>query len=201
MSTPDAATRSGVELLERSLAWARLALDGVHDAEAGLPTPCGAWCLADLLVHMVDSLEVVAELGLGRVAGSGPPPSSRRPEVLADHLRVLGCVLLGHWTAETGENPVQVGPASLDRVVAAEIAGLEIAVHGWDVAACRGRGDLIPSRLAAALLPVALARVPAAGRAGRFAPPLRPSSSDPASLLLAHLGRDVRWPHVPDSPP
>ena len=199
MPAPDAATRSGVELLERSLSWARLALEGVDDADAGLPTPCGAWSVTDLLVHMVDSLEVVAELGLGRVAGAGPPPSSLRPEVLADHLRVLGCVLLGHWASALPDGSVQVGRASLGRSVAAEVAGLEVAVHAWDLAAARGRGELMPSRLAAALLPVALARVPAEGRAGRFAAPVRPPSSDPASLLLAHLGRDARWPHLPDS--
>ncbi len=202
MSPATAPPRAGVALLERSLGYTRGALAGLRDAEGPLPTPCARWDLTRLLVHMVDSLEVVTELALGRIARAGPPPASRRPEVLADHLRVLGCVLLEGWTARSGDaGPVRVGEHRLDAEVAAEVGALEVAVHGWDLAAARGRPRPLPSLLAAALLPVAVARVPPTGRAGRFAPPLPPAAGDPASLLLAHLGRHPRWPAVPDHRP
>ncbi|MBM6399240.1 maleylpyruvate isomerase family mycothiol-dependent enzyme [Phycicoccus sonneratiae] len=184
-------TRPGVdlELLERSLAWTRGALAGVAGSEAGRPTPCAGWTLADLLVHMVDSLEVVTELSLGRVALAGPPPTSRRPEVLAEHLRLLGCALLDGWLREDRPQEVAVGSSLLDADVAVEVGALEIAVHGWDVARARGLEAPFPPLLAAALLPVAVRRVPVHGRGRRFAPPVRPSGTGPASLLLAHLGR------------
>ncbi len=184
-------TRPGVdlELLERSLAWTRGALVGVRDAEAGRATPCRGWTLADLLVHMVDSLEVVTELSLGRVALAGPPPTSRRPEVLAEHLGVLGCALLDGWLRADRPAVADVGGALLDADVAVEVGALEIAVHGWDVARSRGLDAAFPPLLAAALLPVAVRRVPVVGRHPRFAPPVAPWGTDPASLLLAHLGR------------
>ncbi|WP_404350844.1 maleylpyruvate isomerase family mycothiol-dependent enzyme [Phycicoccus jejuensis] len=178
-----------VELLDRSLAWTRGVLAGVIDDDADRPTPCAAWTLTDLLVHMVDSLEVVTELSLGRMASVGPPPTSRRPTVLADHLRVLGCALLEGWVRDGGPGPVLVGDRRLEPDVALEVSSVEVAVHGWDVASALGSPAPFPPLLAAALLPVALRRVPAGVRHPRFAPPVPPRATDPASLLLAHLGR------------
>ena len=161
---------------------------------------------------MVDSLEVVTEMALGRVALAGPPPTSDRPEALADHLRVLGCVLLEGWTARGeggsvlldrpggGAGPEPAGwratPPSLDGRTAARLGALEVAVHGWDLAAALAPGVKLPGRLAAALLPVAVPHAPPGGRSGpgaRFAPPRMPPDNDPSSLLLAYLGRDPRW--------
>jgi uncharacterized protein (TIGR03086 family) len=181
--------RVDVELLERSLGWARGALAGVADDEAPRPTPCAGWVLADLLVHMVDTLEVVTELSLGRMAEVGPPPTSTRPSVLADHLSVLGCALLEGWLRGPPPGALAVGERRIEPEVAVEVSALEIAVHGWDVARARGLATPFPPLLAAALLPVAVHRVPRVGRGARFAPPLAPSATDPASLLLAHLGR------------
>lgn len=189
MRPADLRPRVDLELLDRSLAWTRGALAGVRDDEAGRPTPCAGWTLVDLLVHMVDSLEVVTELSLGRVALAGPPPASHRPEVLADHLRVLGCALLDGWLRDGGPGAVRLGDRRLEPDVALEVSALEVAVHGWDVATARGSGEPFPPLLAAALLPVALRRVPVEGRRTNFAPPLRPAGTGPAALLLAHLGR------------
>lgn len=181
--------RVDVELLERALGWARGALVGVADDEAGRPTPCAGWVLTDLLVHMVDTFEVVTELSLGRMVGVGPPPSSTRPSVLADHLSVLGGALLEGWLRGPPPGPLCVGERRLEPEVAVEVAALEIAVHGWDVARARGLSTPFPPLLAAALLPVAVERVPRVGRGGHFAAPVTPRATDPASLLLAHLGR------------
>lgn len=193
MTVGPADTRPGVdlELLDRSLAWTRGVLVGVRDAEAHRATPCRGWSLTDLLVHMVDSLEVVTELSLGRMALVGPPPTSRRPEVLAEHLRLLGCALLDGWLRADRPAVTEVGGVLLDADVALEVGALEIAVHGWDVARARGLEATFPPLLAAALLPVAVRRVPVVGRHPRFGPPLPPSGTDPAAFLVAHLGRSA----------
>lgn len=183
--------RVDVELLERSLGWTRGALAGVSDEEAGRATPCAGWVLTDLLVHMVDTLEVVTELSLGRMADVGPPPTSTRPSVLADHLSVLGCALLEGWLRGPPPGALAVGERRLEPEVAVEVSALEIAVHGWDVAQARGLASPFPPLLAAALLPVAVRRVPRVGRGGHFAAPLTPAATDPATLLLAHLGRSA----------
>ncbi len=207
--TAAAPTRDGVALVERALAFTRVVLGDVRDADAPRPTPCAAWDVTDLLVHMVDSLEVVTELAVGRVAAVGPPPTSQRPEELADQLRVLGCVLLERWTARgDGGSAVLERPGAgagsaveVDARLASQVGALEVAVHGWDLAAALGPGAVLPGRLAAALLPVAVTHVPRGRRrsGGRFAPPRVPPESDPSSLLLAHLGRDPRWPATPPS--
>lgn len=181
--------RAEVELLERALGWTRGALVGTGDDEGGRPTPCAGWTIVDLLFHMVDSLEALTEASLGRVALAGPPPASGRPAVLADHLRVLGCALLGGWVGEDRRDAVVVGEGRLDATSALEVAALEVAVHGWDLARARGITTPFPPLLAAALLPVAVRTVPVDGRGDRFAPPVPPRSTDPAALLLAHLGR------------
>ncbi|MBD3784597.1 MAG: maleylpyruvate isomerase family mycothiol-dependent enzyme [Micrococcales bacterium] len=147
MRPADLRPRVDLELLDRSLAWTRGALAGVRDDEAGRPTPCAGWTLVDLLVHMVDSLEVVTELSLGRVALAGPPPTSHRPEVLADHLRVLGCALLDGWLRDGGPGAVRLGDRRLEPDVALEVSALEVAVHGWDVATARGSGEPFPPLL------------------------------------------------------
>ncbi|MGL5819008.1 MAG: maleylpyruvate isomerase family mycothiol-dependent enzyme [Phycicoccus sp.] len=198
MSPADLRPRADVELVERAVAFTRGALAGVADAEASAVTPCAGWALADLLVHMVDSLEVVTELALGRVSMAGPPPESGRPELLAAHLRVLGCALLDGWVArasdpDTRDAVLHDGRTRLDVVTASHVAALEVAIHGWDLARARGIAGPFPPLLAAALLPVAVAVVPVHARDGRFAPPLRPPTTDPSSLLLAHLGRDPGW--------
>jgi uncharacterized protein (TIGR03083 family) len=229
----DLRPRADVELVERALAYTRGALAGVSDAEAGLATPCARWSLADLLVHMVDSLEVLTELALGRVSVAGPPPQARRLAPLAGHLRVLGCALLDGWVTRSAAADVRGtvlddGRTVIDIGTASGVAALEVAVHGWDVSRARGMTVPFPPLLAAALLPVAVRVAPADGqeagrvdrvipgcqhsrpgglprvaadhvaamasaRDGQFGPPLQPMATDPSSLLLAHLGRDVCW--------
>ncbi|MGL5851374.1 MAG: maleylpyruvate isomerase family mycothiol-dependent enzyme [Phycicoccus sp.] len=198
MAPADLRPRADVELVERAVAFTCGALAGVADAEAGAVTPCARWVLADLLVHMVDSFEVVTELALGRVSAAGPPPESVRPELLARHLRLLGCTLLDGWITRASSRDVRDsvlhdGRTRLDVETASGVAALEVAVHGWDVARARGAVVPLPPLLAAALLPAAVAVVPVRRRDGRFASPFAPPATDPSSLLLAHLGRDPNW--------
>ncbi|MGL5863107.1 MAG: maleylpyruvate isomerase family mycothiol-dependent enzyme [Phycicoccus sp.] len=198
MAPADLRPRADVELVERAVAFTCGALAGIADAEAGAATPCARWVLTDLLVHMVDSLEVVTELALGRVSAAGPPPGSSRPGPLAQHLRLLGCALLDGWITRASSPDVRDtvlhdGRTRLDVETASAVAALEVAVHGWDVTRARGVATPFPPLLAAALLPVAVAVVPVGGRDGRFARPLRPPATDPSALLLAHLGRDPGW--------
>ena len=190
---------AGVELLERSLSWTQGVLREVRDDLAGAATPCTGWTLLDLLRHMVDSLAAAAEAATGRVdRGTATVDPAAGPVALAGQLRSLGCSALGSWVH------ADVGPVALGRPVGAPVSGavtvaaavltevgaLEVAVHGWDVArTCGGPADL-PPLLAAALLPVAARRVGPDDRPGRFAPAATElSGTDPASLLLAHLGR------------
>jgi len=73
---------------------------------------------------------------------------------------------------------------------------VEIAVHGWDVSAARGRGGPIPPALATRML--GLCPLLVASRAGLFAPPVEVSpQASPGDQLIAYLGRS---PAAPPSP-
>ncbi|MGL4743701.1 MAG: hypothetical protein ACRCXL_04850 [Dermatophilaceae bacterium] len=97
--------RADVELVERAVSFTRVVLAGVADVEAGAVTPCARWVVTDLLVHLVDSLEVVTELALGRVGLAGPPPTSTRPELLARQMNRPASVLLAHLGRDPGWAP------------------------------------------------------------------------------------------------
>jgi hypothetical protein len=65
---------------------------------------------------------------------------------------------------------------------------VEIAVHGWDVSAARGRGGPIPPALATRML--GLCPLLVAGREGLFGAPVQvPSGASPGDQLVAYLGR------------
>jgi len=72
--------------------------------------------------------------------------------------------------------------------VVACTGAVEIAVHGWDVRAARGRGGPIPPALAAQML--RLCPLLVAGREGLFGAPVHvPSQASPGDRLVAYLGR------------
>jgi uncharacterized protein (TIGR03086 family) len=181
--------RDDLELLERALGWTRGVLVEVRDDLADAPTPCAEWTLLDLLRHMVDSLSALAEGATGSVALAAVPVDRRAgPEALARALCDLGCAVLGGWV-HASERPVELGTRPLRRAVLTEVGALEVAVHGWDLArSCRSTA-MLPSTLAAALLPVAGRRVGPEDRPEPFGPVVEPAGSDPVDLLLAHLGR------------
>ena len=80
-----------VELMERSLAYTRVALADVDDAALGRPTPCSAWTLDALLDHMGDALDAFTEAAVGWVDVRRPAPSPNRIAALQDR----ACALLG----------------------------------------------------------------------------------------------------------
>jgi uncharacterized protein (TIGR03086 family) len=174
----------------------------VTPAEMALPTPCADWDLGALLGHLAGSM---ADLESGLRTGSldldaaepagpaGPPrpasPPARRPgdpvEVLRDQAANLLIACYAHHGADRF---VLVGGMPLAAGIVACTAALEIAVHGWDVSAARGRAEEIPPGLAARML--ALSPLLVTSRAGLFAPPVEvPPQAGPGDRLVAYLGR------------
>lgn len=199
-----APTPPGVELLDRSLAYTRLVLTGVTDADLPLPTPCSAWTLADLLAHLDDALDAFTEAADGTVSlVPATPALLRAAPVVAAAARVAGLqakadTLLDEWRREPA-SLIGVGGARVPAATLARAAALEVAVHGNDVARTVRRPRVpglrsLPEALAADLVDVADEVLAPADRAGRFARarPL-PPDADASQRLLAHLGRDPAW--------
>lgn len=173
-----------VELLERSLAYTRVALAGVTEASLSSPTPCRLWNLGELLGHMDDSLDTFTEAAGGTVALTSPPAA---PPVVV--LQQKACALLGLWSRERPDD-VRVGVADLATDLLVATAALEVTVHGWDVGQATGVGAPIPEELARHLVPVAHQMVSDADRGVRFAAAL-PAGADATAdeKLRAFLGR------------
>ncbi|MBJ7357196.1 TIGR03086 family metal-binding protein [Nocardioides sp.] len=174
-----------MELLERSLGYTRVALAGIGQDDLDAPTPCSGWTLSRLLEHMEDALDAFTEAASGQVEVTPASPRADR----VDSLREKACTLLGVWTeARTGS--VAVGDRQLDAPLLVEMAALEIAVHGWDVAQATGRRTPIPDDLARGLQLVAARVVRPADRGSRFGPARRPAApASPTDALMAFLGR------------
>ena len=178
------ALTSAVELLDRSLAYTRMALAGVSAARLGARTPCRDWRLRDLLTHMDDSLDAFTEAAGGSVELT---PSHAVPPVLV--LQQKACALLGLWTGE-GPPGVRVGGVDLATELLVATASLEITVHGWDVAQTTGARTPIPDGLARHLLAIARQVVSDDDRGDRFATAVpEPPGAGPSDRLLAFLGR------------
>ena len=184
-----------VELLDRSLAYTRVALAAVTDDRLGAPTPCAGWDLARLLAHMGDSLDAFGEGATGAVRLTTSTPAGVR----VASLQRQACALLGAWSAPLPAS-VRVGEQPMDTSLLALAATLEITVHGWDVACSLGLDQPLPEALARQLLPVALALVTPAERGSHFADPRPPGGAAGAgALLLSHLGRSMTGPPTPEN--
>jgi len=171
----------------------------VRPAEMNLPTPCAAWDLRALLAHLAASMaDLTSGLRTGSLDLTGPalagsaPVSAGDPATAGDPVEVVrdqAANLLVACYAHHGRGRfVSVGGVPLAAGILACTAALEIAVHGWDVSAARGRAEEIPTGLAVPILQLSPLLV--ASRDGLFAAPVEvPPGTGPGGRLVAFLGR------------
>ncbi len=191
-----AALTRDVALLERAMGYTLGSLVLVTPDAMANPTPCSAWDLRALLLHMNESLLTLHEaVSMGRVdlvAAAGPDADYGDPERdPVASLRNRACQMIGSWAAGAAE-PRQIAIA--DRELAAGLVAatgaLEVAVHGWDVAmACRQERP-VPPALADELLVLGSLLVGPEDRPTRFADPVPlPARASASDRLVALLGR------------
>jgi uncharacterized protein (TIGR03086 family) len=163
-------------------------------AGAGLPTPCEDWDIDDLVGHLI---AVVRRIG---VVLQGLPPFSV-PSTMESTDWVGDWV---HWRAETER--VLADDAVLDlevqvpwgTVTGAQAIGSyvgELVTHSWDLAMALGREAELDGRLAEAVLPAILAKIPAEPRDQiPFGPVVEVGPTATAfERMLAWQGRDPAW--------
>ena len=113
----------------------------VGPGEMALPTPCADWDLAMLLGHLSDSMADLetairtGQLDLEHPAAAVPVPGDP-VEVLRDRAAELVCA---SYCYGGPEDFVAVGGLPVPAGLVACAGAVEIAVHGWDVSAARGR--------------------------------------------------------------
>lgn len=192
-----------VLLLERALEYTRPVLAGLRASATpellAAPTPCAGWTLGRLLAHMDDGLAAFDDGAGGAVDVVAAVPSTLPPAARVDALCRRSSHLLGRWSLDPSPHTL-VGGAPVPTGVVALTAALEVAVHGWDVAASLGSAPAFTDDLADDLHAVAAALVDPSERGVRFAPALRcPEPADPTARLLAALGRDRSRPPGPNA--
>jgi uncharacterized protein (TIGR03086 family) len=185
----------GVWLLESAVSYLIAAAGRATAPLLAAPTPCPAWDLELLLRHAADSMDVLSEAMTAGAIGVWP----RRDAALSpdDPVTALRCcaagLLVACADAGCAEHAVIIGDRELPASMTAVAGALEIAVHGWDIAAACGSGEPLPPVLAAILLPVAPVLITPASRPGLFADPVPLAGPwTPGDQLLAFTGRRPR---------
>jgi uncharacterized protein (TIGR03086 family) len=191
--TAQAGADGAIALLASAVSYALGACAQVAPGEMALPTPCSEWDLQALLAHLAASMaDVEAAIRTGfldldppdavPLARDGGDPA----EVLREQAANLLCACYDHHGLE---RLVLVGGLPLAAGIVACTGAVEIAVHGWDVQAARGRISPIPPALATAML--RLCPLLVTGREGLFAAPVQvPPQAGPGDRLVAYLGRN-----------
>ena len=187
--TPAADLPGAVALVTRATGYALEGLSEVVAAHLDRPSPCPGWDVRTLVLHLADSADGLTALA---VTGELLVPSAPRPDetssvtVAEDRLLHLLGVLT---SAVRGEGPAG-GRGAGHALTAARGAAIEVAVHGWDLAAACGPGRPMPPGLAGALLASASSLVDDGARPHVFAAPVDvPPDARAEDRLVAFLGR------------
>ena len=183
----------GFALLERAMGYTLGSLQLVTPELMAAPTPCTAWTLRALLLHMNESLQTLHEAVASGHVDLDADPAADYGDPVADPvgtLRTRACQMIGAWAEGRGPTRITVADSGLPAGLVAATGAVEVAVHGWDVARSCGTGRPLPPSLAAELLPLVRLVVDDTDRPHRFAAPpdVRPTATA-STLLLAHLGR------------
>ena len=165
-----AGRRGAVELLDRAVGYTRGMPGQVTEADLDRPRPARGWALRDLLVHMDDSLEAMAE-----AAGGDPALEPARPCPVdagapscstASANGPAACV--AQWIPPGGP-VVRLGrPEPRPRELLGAVGALEITLHGVGRRPSRSAGPADPAGLAMDLWPFARDHITDADRPVRF---------------------------------
>jgi uncharacterized protein (TIGR03086 family) len=181
---------SDVKLLQRAGDYAVSAVDTVTVGLLSQPTPCSEWDLRMLLEHATESVAALHEgLDSGRVGLFSTVPYGIPANPV---LGFRACVarLVDEWVAGHTVRTITVADRLIPLPLAAGVAAVEIAVHGWDIAQASGLDRPIPPALAMDLLAISTLLLSDGNRHPLFAPPVRARAlAGPSEKLLAFLGR------------
>jgi uncharacterized protein (TIGR03086 family) len=177
-------------LLAEAALFALESARAVTPAQLSRPTPCRGWDLRMLLHHGCESLQALHEgmtSGCVRLIAAAPGQDQRLNPAGTFCDRIAGLLAASR---RLSRGNVTIGDRDLGLNLLTAAGALEIAVHGWDIAATCGAGRPVPASLAADLLALAPLLVPAAGRGPLFAAPVDPGpAACPGEQLTAFLGR------------
>ena len=195
VSVADRALTGGFALLERAMGYTLGGLVLVRPEDMAARTPCTAWDLRTLLLHMNHSLltlhQAVAAGHLDLDAAGDPAADYGDPAVdPVASLRNRACRMVGAWAGSEGPTEITINDRRLAAGFVAATGAVEVAVHGWDVARACGQDRQLPPALAEELYELCLLLVDDSDRPHRFGLQVAvPAAAVAGDRLLALLGR------------
>lgn len=173
-------------------------VSGQPGADLTSATPCEDLDLRALIEHFVGTTTAMARLGLGEPLDPDNPWGGGEGAAdgdwtkrLRDNLEAIG---RGWSRPEAWTGEAQVGSSPLPRSMLGEMALVEVAAHGWDVARALGRTLELPSEVADAVHQVAASTAELGRKMGAYGPEV-PVADDAPGLdrALGQVGRDPGW--------
>lgn len=188
------------EQLDLRPAASRLAavVANVREDQLGLPTPCPAYTVGDLLDH-IDGLSLAFTWAATKdfpagVEGDPSGDASRLGNDWRDRISARLAALGEAWQAPAAwDGMTQAGPVEMPGSIAGLVAIDEVVVHGWDLARATGQNfDIDEASIAGASAFAAMVRDEDRGEA--FGMPV-PTTDDAPALdrLVGLTGRDPAW--------
>ncbi|MEU0554706.1 TIGR03086 family metal-binding protein [Dactylosporangium sp. NPDC006015] len=184
-------------VLDESHAALRAVLAGLRPSDLLLPTPCELWNVTQVLQHAAgDQLGYAAA-----ITGEGWPtfdpfaPSGELDgdlDAFKDFVERTMQASTAAWAtvaADATDAPTPLPQGKMAGWLGAGAAGLDAAVHAWDVAVATGQPSPLSDGLAERLLPVAREIVEPLRAYGAYAAALPADDAGPAVTLLRYLGR------------
>ncbi|CAM04190.1 uncharacterized protein (TIGR03086 family) [Saccharopolyspora erythraea NRRL 2338] len=183
----------------RALALVSELIAALRPEQLGLPTPCSAWTVGDLLRHMISQNKRFAAAARGEDADAACPlDGGELGDDPAATYRDSADLAVAAYLVEdiAGRRMVlEELPGPLPALVAISFHFTDSLVHGWDVARSIGVPFQPPDELSGAALGIG-SRIPdgARGPGGAFGPAVEPvSSAGDFDRLLCLVGRDPYW--------
>lgn len=189
MNTPTENVRpTPATLFEQATAYALDAVTQVTERDLDQTTPCAAWNVRELLLHLADIADALSNLAR---TGTLEVITQHRLETNAINVvRDRTHVLLDRLGPAAETNEPHDTTESEWANNAATSGAVEFTTHGWDLYAALGQPRQIPETLAQALLEITSEAIDSASRDPQFAQPVNIDPSRPPSdQLLAFLGR------------
>ncbi len=161
-------------------------------------TPCVELDLRGLVEHFVGTSAAMAGLGLGEPLDPDEPwgggtgaADGDWPGRLRTNLDAIG---RGWSRAEAWEGQAEVGGSAVPRTMLGEMALVEVAMHGWDVARALGRTVELDPEVAAAVDEAVAASAELGRQLGAYGPEVPvPDGATALDRALGRAGRDPAW--------